>query len=231
MLKKKDIHSRGFGKTVPEGVLDMRRICVLTSGGIDSALLLGEALASGHEIHPLYVATGLVWEAAEQHHLQILLNRLATERLKALSVLRAPLKDLFPDHWAFGAGAVPDAASPDEAVYLPARNLILLSQAAVFSEARRLEEVWIGVLKGNPFGDGRKDFFRAFEESCRLALPHPLKISAPFAELSKPEAMARHSDFPLDLAFSCLAPRGLEPCGRCNKCEELRRALAVRSVK
>ncbi|HKY63803.1 MAG TPA: 7-cyano-7-deazaguanine synthase [bacterium] len=203
----------------------MPRLCVLTSGGIDSALLLGEALAGNHEIHPLYVSIGLAWEEAERHHLQTLLRRLATPKLKPLTVLSTPLNELFPGHWAFNRREVPDAQSQDEAVYLPARNLFLLTQAAMFAEARELDEVWIGTLKGNPFGDGRPEFFRSFEETCRIGLPRPLKIRAPFAGLSKVEAMARHPDFPLELAFSCLNPRGREPCRNCNKCEELARAL------
>src|SRR5436190_1888899 len=38
---------------------------VLLSGGLDSAVLAAEAAASG-EMHPVYVAVGLAWEAAER---------------------------------------------------------------------------------------------------------------------------------------------------------------------
>src|SRR5207245_1971332 len=41
------------------------RICVLASGGLDSAVLLG-TLARRHAVHPLYVRCGLAWERAEQ---------------------------------------------------------------------------------------------------------------------------------------------------------------------
>ena len=41
------------------------RVCVLTSGGLDSAVLVG-VLARRQEVHPVYVRCGLAWERAEE---------------------------------------------------------------------------------------------------------------------------------------------------------------------
>jgi 7-cyano-7-deazaguanine synthase len=36
---------------------------------------------------------------------------------------------------------------------------------------------------------------------------------------------------PWELTFSCIRPIGIRHCGRCNKCEERRRAFADAGVK
>ena len=54
------------------------------------------------------------------------------------------------------------------------------------------------------------------------------RVEAPFRFLSKEEVVRRAGDLPWRLTFSCLSPRGLSPCGRCNKCEERRKALIFR---
>ena len=46
-----------------------RALTVLVSGGIDSAVLLGEALAVRPAVYPLYIRTGANWELAESEHL------------------------------------------------------------------------------------------------------------------------------------------------------------------
>ena len=215
---------------LPEQNPEAAKLCVLVSGGLDSAVLIQEGLDRGKEVFPLYVATGFVWEEAELHWLRRLLAALAHPRLRELAVLRTPLGELFPGHWAFTGSGVPDAASRDEAVYLPARNLMLLTQAAVYAQSRSFGEVWIGVLSANPFGDGQAAFFASFQETCRLGLPSPLQIAAPFRELSKAEVVARHPNFPYALTFSCIRPKGTEPCGACNKCEERRKAFQALGI-
>ena len=91
------------------------KVCVLVSGGLDSAVLVKAGLDENKEVHPLYVSVGFVWEEAEQFWLQRLLAALAHPQLKPLTVLKNPLHALFPKHWAFTAADVPDAASRDEA--------------------------------------------------------------------------------------------------------------------
>ena len=41
---------------------DASALAVLVSGGLDSAILLGESLHAHDGMHPLYVRCGLAWE-------------------------------------------------------------------------------------------------------------------------------------------------------------------------
>ncbi len=201
------------------------KICVLASGGLDSAVLLGEALRAGHAVHPLYLRCGLAWEKAELHWLRRFLRAVESPRLKPLTVLDVPVRGLYGGHWSVTGRRVPGYRSKDETVYLPGRNLLFLSHAAVFCARRGLAAVHVGTLRGNPFPDATPAFFRAMEETAARALGARVAVRAPFRGLGKDQVLARGRGLPLHLAFSCLSPRGLLPCGRCNKCAERDKAL------
>jgi hypothetical protein len=49
---------------------DAQAVAVLFSAGLDSAVLLADAASKGTAI-PIYVASGLAWEAAEQSALRL----------------------------------------------------------------------------------------------------------------------------------------------------------------
>jgi 7-cyano-7-deazaguanine synthase len=203
-------------------------LCVvaLVSGGIESAVLVKELLAAGHTVIPCYVEAGLCWEASERRALEGLLEALAHERLEDLVVLSMPVADCYRDHWSLTGAAVPDAASPDGAVELPGRNLLLLAKAAVYAADRGAEAVALGSLKGNPFPDATAAFFAAMEEAASQAMGRPMAVMTPLAHLDKAEVLRRAGPIPLDRTFSCIAPLDGLHCGRCNKCAERRRGFA-----
>ncbi|MCX7886097.1 MAG: 7-cyano-7-deazaguanine synthase [Verrucomicrobiae bacterium] len=202
-----------------------RRVCVLVSGGLDSCVLLAE-LAKRHEVFPVYVRHGLRWETAELAHLRRFLRALPADRfpLQALTVLRLPVRDLYGAHWSLDSGQVPGAKSRDEAVYLPGRNLLLLSLAAIFCACRGIGTIAIGSLAGNPFADATPRFFRSFAQLAGV------RVVAPFRRLTKAQVIRRGAHLPLHLTFSCLNPQRCRPCGRCNKCAERRRAFRAAGV-
>ena len=211
-----------------------RSAAVLLSGGADSAVLLGDALRRYRRVVPVFVESGLRWEKAERAHVGRLLKALRSRpggrRLAPLRRLTADARDLLPPaHWARG-GSVPDADAPWDSVYLPGRNLLLLSKAAVLAAGEKADDVLIGTLASNPFGDSKPAFFRALEKAARLALGTPVRLKAPFAGLSKSEVLRRGRDLPLGLTFSCLRPKGLRHCGRCTKCFERREAFRGASL-
>jgi 7-cyano-7-deazaguanine synthase len=114
---------------------------------------------------------------------------------------------------------VPGAKTRDEAVYLPGRNLLLLSKAAVFCALHKIPVIAVGSLGHNPFRDATPAFFRDF------ARVSGVQVVAPFRRLTKVQVVRRGRGLPLHLSFSCLAPKRGRHCGRCNKCAERRRAF------
>jgi 7-cyano-7-deazaguanine synthase len=201
-------------------------LAVLVSGGLDSAILLGDAARSHGAVQPLYVRQGLYWEPVELAHLHRFLAALPAAVLP-LHVLDLPVGDLYDgSHWSVSGAAVPDAASPDEAVYLPGRNVLLLAKAMLWCHLHGVPAVALGTLGSNPFPDATPEFFAAFADCVNRAVGGAVRVLRPFAGLHKTEVMHRGRDLPLHLTFSCIRPVDGRHCGACNKCAERRRAFA-----
>ncbi|MBL8797411.1 MAG: 7-cyano-7-deazaguanine synthase [Planctomycetia bacterium] len=201
-------------------------VAVLISGGLDSAILLGEMLREQPSVQPLYVRNGLYWEAVELEHLRRFLAVLARPALRPLHVLDLPVADLYGQHWSITGDAVPDAGTPDEAVFLPGRNVLLLAKSLLWCHLHGVPRLVLGVLGSNPFPDATDDFFAEYQRAVNRAVEGRVEVKRPFAGLHKIEVMQRGRDLPLELSFSCIRPFAGRHCGRCNKCAERRQAFA-----
>lgn len=198
-----------------------RSVCALVSGGLDSCVMLAELAKTYRRVYPVYIRQGLAWERAELRHLRRYLRAVS---IGSLTVLDLPARDLYRNHWSTTGRRVPGAKTRDEAVYLPGRNLMLLSKAAVFCAMRKIPVIAVGSLGHNPFPDATRKFFRNFSKLSGM------KVIAPFRSLTKEQVIRRGRQLPLHLTFSCLAPKRGRHCGRCNKCAERRRALRQAGV-
>jgi 7-cyano-7-deazaguanine synthase len=202
-------------------------LAVLFSGGVDSAVLVGELVRLGRVVHPVYVRFGLVWEAAEQAHLRRFLAALPDPGARPLVTLELPIADVYGSHWSTSGDDVPDAGSAEEAVYLPGRNVLLLAKASVWCAINGVGTIALGTLKGNPFGDASPEFFSLYGSLVRQALSYPLAVVTPYAGMTKSEVLLRGRDLALQSTFSCIRPTAGLHCGRCNKCAERQRAFAA----
>lgn len=201
-------------------------VCVLVSGGLDSAVLAHTMAHRYQRMYPLYVRTGLAWEPVEEYWLKRFLRAIDGDgTIQPLTVGRLPVRDVYGLHWSVTGQGVPGRRSADSAVYLPGRNLLLLSKAAVFCALRDIPVVALGPLKGNPFPDATASFFRGFAHMASRALESPLRVLTPLAHKSKVQVIRSAHHLPLGLTFSCLRPVGRRHCGACNKCVERRRAF------
>jgi len=200
---------------------------LLLSGGLDSCILLGELLRQGHRVQPFYVQSQLVWQREELLALESFIWAVASPQLLELVVLEMPLGDVYGDHWSVTGHEVPDAATADDAVYLPGRNALLVIKAALWCHLHGIDRLALAVLGGNPFADAGDDFFDRFESSLNRATGGRLRITRPFGRLAKREVMQLGLELPLELTFSCIAPAGGLHCGRCNKCAERKAAFRL----
>ena len=200
-------------------------VVALTSGGLDSLVLVRTLLDDGADVWPVYVRCGVRWEAAELAWLRRWLARLPPRRLKPLGVVELPVGPLYGSHWSLTGRRVPSSGSRDAAVYLPGRNVLLIGVAATYAAQRGISRVALGTLNGNPFGDATPAFFRRYAQVLRQALGRPMRLEAPLRRLTKAQLIAAHPDAPYQLTSSCMAPVRRQHCGRCNKCAERRRAF------
>lgn len=200
---------------------------LLLSGGLDSSILTGHLLAEGYQVFPLYVASGLFWEETELAWARRYLAAIATERLAALTLLQMPVADVYGQHWAITGRQVPDADSPDEAVYLPDRNPLLLLKARMWCQQAGVHRLAIGSLGTNPFPDATDEFFDTFASILNRATQSEVEFLRPLTKLTKRQVMQIGRDLPLELTFSCINPQHGEHCGQCNKCAERHAAFGL----
>jgi 7-cyano-7-deazaguanine synthase len=82
-------------------------------------------------------------------------------------------------------------------------------------------------LRSNPFADATAEFFANFESLVNRGPLGPVRIVRPFAEMTKHDVMTFGRAYPLDLTFSCIAPKHGLHCGACNKCAERQEAFRL----
>jgi 7-cyano-7-deazaguanine synthase len=206
-------------------------IAVLVSGGLDSAVLVAELSTRHRQVQPIYIRQGLAWESVELYWLKRYLKAVAGRSIEPLVILSLPMEDVYGDHWSVHGKSVPGARTADQAVYLPGRNLVLIVKAAIYCSIKGLTQITVGSLGHNPFPDATPGFFNQFGQIIGRALAKPMKIYAPYRDLSKKSVITKGRDLPLHLSFSCISPRGRRHCGRCNKCAERRLAFRRSGVK
>jgi 7-cyano-7-deazaguanine synthase len=202
-------------------------IGLLASGGLDSSILLDFLLRRRTAVQPFYIRSGLYWQQAELHALRSYLAALDSPRLRPLVVLDLPLADLYDGHWSVTGAAVPGADTPDESVFLPGRNALLLVKAALWCQLHGIQELALGTLATNPFPDATSSFFDELESALNRATSQPLQLVRPLEKLDKRAVMELGRDCPLELTFSCIAPVGTLHCGSCNKCAERQAAFRL----
>jgi 7-cyano-7-deazaguanine synthase len=205
-------------------------LAVLCSGGVDSAVLLVESLQFYPAVHPIYIRTGMAWENVEVTYLRRFLAALRTPALCPVTYLDQPIADVYGDHWSVTGRHVPDQNSPDEAVFLPGRNVLLLAKALLWCHLNQVPAIALAPLAANPFPDATGEFFDAFARAVNMAVDGVVCVLRPYAQLSKVQVIQRVSRAPFEHTFSCINPVNELHCGRCNKCAERQKAFRAAGV-
>jgi 7-cyano-7-deazaguanine synthase len=196
------------------------RIAILASGGLDSSVMLAVSARNGRSVYPVYVRSGLSWEPSELATLKRFIRALKMDNIEPLTMLELPMGDISGDHWSMTGRSVPGYNAALASNYIPGRNLSLLAKTAIFCARARIGEVAMAPLESNPFPDARPEFFRAFARAVELGVGIKLRVSTPFAGMTKADVVKRGADLPLGLTVSCARPRGIVHCGACTKCAE-----------
>jgi 7-cyano-7-deazaguanine synthase len=133
--------------------------------------------------------------------------------------------------------AIPRLAALDAAArrqpptYVPNRNMMLLSLAAAYAEARQVTDVYYGAQAQDRYGywDCTPEFLERINALLALNRGQPVTIRAPFMTWRKAEELRLGRDLGVDYAhtWTCYAG-GAQPCGVCPSCEE--RAAAFEEI-
>jgi 7-cyano-7-deazaguanine synthase len=216
------------------------RVAVLTSGGLDSAVLVAD-LARTAEVFPLYVEFGLAWEAAEQKALRSYLAELGDRRFAPLVALAVPVDRVYGRHWSLTGEDVPGYDAAIDSDYLPGRNVLLLGVAGVWCALHHVHRIALGSLMQNPYPDATPEFFADYGRLLSGALSHSIEVVAPYRGMEKSELIRAHRELPLHLTLTCIGQKarasldegglgGPLHCGACVKCHERHEAFVEAGV-
>jgi 7-cyano-7-deazaguanine synthase len=221
------------------------RIAVLTSGGLDSCVLLAD-LARESTVYPIYVEFGLAWEKAEQAALRGYLEAIkGIENIQPLTTLQVPVAPMYGMHWSLTGEDVPDYDAAIDADYLPGRNVLLLGLTSVWCALHDTHKIALGSLMQNPYSDATPEFFRDYATLLSSALTHGIEVLAPYRGREKDELIKEHPELPLHLTLTCIGQKpggtsltlndgapgeGPLHCGACLKCHERHEAFAMAGV-
>lgn len=203
----------------------MAAVAVLLGGGVESTLLVREALAAGQTVIPLHVHCGLIWDDCELLFVRRFLASIAGNRLHGLREIRLPLRDFFGDHWAVTGIDVPRADAPSARLEIPLRNLTLLSFALHRLGDLPEPTLALGTTADNHYRDGTREYFDRCEAVLSLEAGRPVSIVTPLVALSKTDVIRRSDRSTLAMSFSCVDPRNDRHCGTCIKCGRRQQAF------
>jgi 7-cyano-7-deazaguanine synthase len=197
-------------------------IVVLTSGGVDSALVCVLSVEAGADVLPLFVDYGQLSASREW---------IACRRVMDNLDLPIPARmDLSGYGKLIPSGLTNASLRIREDAFLPGRNMLLLAAAAGYARSRGASAIAIGLLSPRDalFPDQTREFLDASQESLRQALGTPLAVVAPLLKMSKGDVLAIANERGISGTYSC-HKGGPKPCNKCISCLERNRAKRKRS--
>ena len=212
----------------------MMKAVLILSGGVDSTTLLYKLVDDGYEVH------ALTFNYAQRHKKEIECAKAIASRLGIVHrvVDLSSVAGLLGDSALLGGKDVPSCHYTEDAARQtvgPNRNMIMLSLAAGYAEAREIPQIFYAAHKNDStiYPDCRAEFVQALKPAIRLATAwHPVELCAPFVDLTKAEivSLGLKLGVPYELTWSCY--RGEEkPCRSCPTCIEREEAFEINGAK
>jgi len=210
----------------------MKKVLVLTSGGIDSTTLLYHHVKGGDEVQ------AITFDYGQRHKKEI---EFAQLNAVALGVPFTSVGASFLAAILSGSSQtdplvpVPEGHYSEEsmkATVVPNRNMILLSIAIGAAIAKKLDYVAYAAHAGDHaiYPDCRPEFAKAMGAVARKCDWRPITLLRPFVKMSKAWIIGHGKELGVDYSktWSCYAGGSLH-CGRCGTCVE--RILSFKEAK
>lgn len=193
------------------------------SGGLDSTTLAYLFIKKNVEFTPLIINYGQHCFKTELERLKQVLPKIYINKLEVINVT-----DVYKHSKSkfISAADLWNEEITAEDLYIPYRNVLLLTIAASFAHSKGLTKVYSAFINSNHAKeiDCSSSFFDSLE-----ALLHDfgsVKIIMPFRNLSKYEVakLGLELNAPIGITFSCQASPNI-PCGACPNCVDRLEAL------
>ncbi|GHT03233.1 7-cyano-7-deazaguanine synthase [Bacteroidia bacterium] len=196
---------------------------VLHSGGQDSTTCLFWALKHFKEVRTLCITYG------QRHALEVeVAQKIATEAGVPFQVLDATLISKLADNSLTNSNITMDQEKPADSypnTFVPGRNLLFLTFAAVIARSYSIRNIVTGVSQADYSGypDCRDTFIRSANTTLNLAMDEQFIVHTPLMWLTKAETWALANELSvLDIVknntLTCYNGVIAAGCGHCPAC-------------
>jgi len=188
------------------------RVVALSSGGIDSSIMINLLKEEDYLLFPLFIDYGQLASSAEWEACQKICKYLS---LKPERMDISGFGNLIP------SGLTSRSLDVEKEAFLPTRNLLFLTLGAAYGYVKSAYVVAIGLISDPIFPDQTAEFIQEAQRTISKALGVNISILAPLLSLNKFDTLrlARKYGLPLEYTYSCHSGTE-EPCGRCISCRE-----------
>ena len=224
----------------------MKKVVLVLSGGLDSTTLLHySAKILNLEIFPISFDYG------QKHKIELEMAKKQVEGLKEkFKVHDLKIVDMsFMKELLKGSSALVDdeievpkleevLGEAQPITYVPFRNLIMLSIALSYAEAKGCDAVFYGAQRHDEYAgywDTTMYFVEKVNEVAKLNREHLIKVVAPFVNLHKWEEIIIGKELGVDYSKTWTCYKGPDEkgcaCGECPTCKDRIKAFAVAGFK
>ena len=205
--------------------MNEQRTIALLSGGIDSATAACMAIEAGNKV------IGLSFDYGQRHHKELRAAKDLANDLKLEDHITIKI-----DLNSWGGSSLTDKSQiiPTQGIqkntipntYVPGRNTIFIAIGLGFAEARRANQITLGInaMDYSGYPDCRPDYLEAYQELANLSSRvgregNGIKLWAPLIDWEKTKIFkeALRLKIPIEKTWSCYQGF-IKPCGKCDSC-------------
>ncbi len=194
---------------------------MVMSAGLDSTVAIADLLEKKYNVGLLHFNYGCRSEEIERNavnqiaeYYDLSLNTITLDYSKMKGTSSIMSKE----------GRIGDLSGMELAhEWVPARNLVMLANAAAFAEANKYHYIAIGnnLEEAGSHGDNEEQFTYLFDKVLDYAVNvnYKLRLISPLGNLMKTEIVKKGIELsvPFDLSYSCYSGNK-KHCGRCGSC-------------
>jgi 7-cyano-7-deazaguanine synthase len=197
---------------------------ILMSGGLDSTTLAYQFISKNVDFVPLIINYGQHCYETELARLKQVLPKQYESKLEVIDV--SGIYRYSTSKFIKAGDLWTDEISADD-LYIPYRNVLLLTIGASFARTLNLDRVYSAFINSNHAKeiDCSSTFFNNLD--ALLEEYGSVKIVMPYRDMSKVEVakLGIKLGAPIGITFSCQASPEI-PCGACPNCVDRLEALA-----
>ena len=206
-------------------------IVALTSGGLDSTVMIHTLLAQNHEVYPLFFDYHQRNYLPERDGLLEFMTHLRTLKLPGtlhtakiiplpLQFLNTPIQD---NTQRLSDSFDLNFTQTKNNEFVPCRNILFLTFAAAYASSLNIDTLAIGSHKEKlfPFPDSSMEFLDSMEDTLTKGTNNRWDILRPWADTYKSGIItyAKKHNLPYELTYTCYAGT-TPPCGTCRACQD-----------